>query len=77
MLSLFVPAAQKQNDFVPILTKEYAVTLALMYPQFTQSGADGLNVAKVTELQSLQPYGDLLLCSGFSEPLTGFVAQMP
>jgi len=67
LLSLLVSAAKKQNDFLPILTKVHAVTLALMYAQFTQPAADGLDVAKVTELQSLQPCGDLLLCSGVFE----------
>jgi hypothetical protein len=34
LLALLVSTAKKQNDFVPILTKVYAVTLALMYAQF-------------------------------------------
>lgn len=38
-----------------------------MYAQFAQPAADGLDVAKVTELHSLQPCGDLLLFSGVSE----------
>lgn len=63
LLAFLVSAAKKQNDFVPILTKVYAVTLALMYAQFTQPATDGLDVAKMAKLQSLQPRGDLLLCA--------------
>jgi hypothetical protein len=67
LLRLLVPTAKKQDNFLPILPKVHTVPLALMYAQFTQTTPDGLDVAKVTELQTLQPCGDFLLCPRVSE----------
>ena len=67
LLRLLVATAKKQKDFLSFLPKVYAAALALVYAQFTQPAPDGLNVAKVSELLSLQPNGDFLLCPGVSE----------
>ena len=53
--------------FCPFCRKVHTVPLVLMYAQFTQTTPDGLDVAKVTELQTLQPCGDFLLCPRVSE----------
>ena len=50
-----------------------------MYAQFTQTTPDGLDVAKVTELQTLQPCGDFLFCpvvTKATEPSSKFICLL-
>lgn len=71
-----LPPHRNRMTFCPFRRKVHTVPLALMYAQFTQTTPDGLDVAKVTELQTLQPCGDFLLCPRVSEacePLSKFI----
>lgn len=61
LLTFLVSTAKQEDNFIPLLTKINAIALALVNTQFAHAVPHWLDVAKVSEFQTLQPSGDLLL----------------
>jgi hypothetical protein len=63
LLALLVSTVQEKDDLIPLLTKIDAIAFPLMDAQFTHPMTDWFDVAEMPELQTLQPSGNLLLCT--------------
>lgn len=59
--AFLVSSAEQKGDLFPLLTKIDAIAFPLVDAQLTYAMTYRFHIAKMPELQSLQPAGDFLL----------------